>query len=114
MKTNAGRRPTQEELLPSSGCRAWRDVDRYAAPPSLIESQHAQQTPRHVSGENRNPDVEWLKRARLLNNEADSERYSDLGDDRDVERTLGISSALQPPGVSERDGDGMVVRGMAP
>ena len=74
-------------------------------PLPLVEPHHAQRAARRVPDEDRDPDVDRIQRAGLLDHEADAERHDDLRDDRDVERALGVARALQPAGVGERDGD---------
>src|SRR5437867_9356378 len=81
------------------------DVDRDPAPFPLVESQDAEGATRDVSNKNRDPDIDGIERTRPLNDEADPEWNDDLRHDRDVQRALGVSRALQPTGVRERDRD---------
>ncbi len=46
-----------------------------------------------------------FERADLFDHETDAERYRDLRDDRDVERTFCVAGSLQAAGVGQRDGD---------
>ena len=81
------------------------DVHRNLPPLPLIESQHAEETAGRVADEDRDPDVDRIERAELLDEEADAERDDDLRRDRDVERALGVAGSLQPAGVGQRHGD---------
>src|SRR5688500_5723756 len=55
-----------------------RNVDRDPAPHALAEADHAQRAPRRVPDENRDPDVQRLKRSGLLDHEANPQRDDDL------------------------------------
>src|SRR5688500_9895684 len=105
VKGNARTRATQEELCARRLLRSRRDIHLDSAPFALIEPQNAQQAPCRVPDQNCNPDMKGLKRPGLLDHEADSKRNDDLGDYRDVERTLCVSGALQSSRVGECDGD---------
>ena len=56
-----------------------------------------------MARENREPDVDGIQTSRLPNYQTDPERDEYLGNDRDVERALGIAGPLQPPGVGQRN-----------
>src|SRR5262245_19105343 len=58
-----------------------------------------------MTEENRDPDVDRVQPACLPDHKADAEGHDDLRNDRDVERTLGVTSPLQSARVCERDGD---------
>src|SRR5687768_12143285 len=81
------------------------DIDRNVTPLALIEPDHAQRKPRRVTDQDCDPDVKRLKRACLLDHEADAERDHYLRDDRDIERALRITGALKPARVCQRDSD---------
>ncbi len=81
------------------------DVDCNRAPFALIETKHAERAAGSVTDEDRDPDVERIKFAGLLNHETDTEWHNDLRNDRDVERTPRVACPLQSTGVRERDGD---------
>src|SRR5450759_5024645 len=55
-------------------CPGPTNINRDAAPPTLIEPQHAQRAPRHVPRKYRNPDVDRVEPARPLNDQTDAER----------------------------------------
>src|SRR5262249_50865339 len=80
---------------------AYRDV----APLLLLEANHTQPAPRHVTGKNRDPNVNRVQPACLPDHEADTEGYDDLRDDRNIERAPGVSRPLQSTRVGERDCD---------
>ena len=52
------------------------DVHRDRLPPPLIESHQAQQAPRRVANEDRDPDIDWIQSARPLNDEANPQRHA--------------------------------------
>ena len=54
---------------------------------------------------NGEPDVYRFEMAKLPDCKADTKRNDDLRDDRDIERTLGVASALQTAGVGQGDGN---------
>ena len=68
----------------------------------LIEPNDAEHASRRVTEENRDPNVERIERARLLNHETDAQRHDDLRGDRDVERALCIARPLKAASTSAR------------
>src|SRR6476661_3239269 len=78
-------------------------VDCYRAPLLLAEPEHAQHAASRVAGEDREPDVDWVEGAGLLNDETDAQWNNDLGNDGDEERALSIAGSLQSSGIGECD-----------
>src|SRR6185369_14991886 len=76
------------------------DIYRDVVPLSLLEANNTQHTPRRVAHKYRDPDVDWVQPACLLDHEADAEGHNYLRDGRDVERTPGVSRSLQSTCVS--------------
>ena len=89
--------------VPSRLGALYIDVD--PAPFSLAESDHAQDTTRHVADEDRAPDFDRFKCSRLLKNKADAERDYDLRDDRNIKRALRITRTLKSTCVCQCDRD---------
>src|SRR5262249_61278045 len=71
------------------------DCYRDVAPLPLLEANHTQPAPRHVTDKNRDPNVNRVQPACLLDHVADTEGYDDLRDDRNIEWALGVSRPLQ-------------------
>ena len=92
---------TIERAITVPSCFSSFDVDIDASPFSLIESNHAQGTASHVADEDRDPDVDRLKRSELPEKETDAQRHYDLRDDRNIKRAPRVTSTLKTAGVRE-------------
>ena len=63
---------------------SWFDINHDISPFTLIEPKNAEGASGYVTGENRKPDVDRLKRPELLDHKANTERHDNLGNDRNV------------------------------
>src|SRR4051794_8067131 len=61
------------------------DIDDDVSPLALHKSADRECGPRHMAGEDGEPDMDRLEGGDIFDNEADRERNDDLRDDRDVE-----------------------------
>ena len=80
------------------------NIDVNSAPFSLQKACNTQNTANHVAGEYGKPNIQRFKRAELRDQETNAQRYSDLGNDRYIQRAFRVAGTLQSAGVCQSDG----------
>src|SRR5688572_24953723 len=102
----AGRTPRGPPRFPGTVAGAAALTLHLDRPPTpLGEPPDAQPAPRHVSRQDREPDVDRLEGPEGADRGADPHRHRHLREEGDEERALGVAGALEGTGVSERHGD---------
>ena len=72
---------------------------------TLRESQDAERASSEMAEQDREPDMNRMKRAPFLDDEAETERDENLRNDRDIERALRVSGSLKSAGVCQSHGN---------